>query len=372
MQSPLRVVWQGSQLVHHSLALVNREICSRLLDDVSLSCRLREAHDFKAAGQPRLERLEARFEAPLDGPVDVWVRHFWPPDFRRPDARRFVLIQPWEFGSLPADWIGPMREIVDEVWVPTSFVARCYVESGVPAAKVRVVPNGVDAAHFSPEAAPYPLATRARFRFLFVGGTIARKGIALLLEAWRQAFSPDDDVCLVIKDMGGEGVYRGATARDRIAAAAADPGVAEILHLDAMLRDEDLPGLYTACDAFVHPYLGEGFGLPIAEAMACERSVIVTGAGASLDFAGPDEVRQIPAGRVELSEARVGTLRTVARPYLAAPDLGALVAHLRAAALAPPEDAVRARAARLRVLRELSWERATGLVLARLEALSGR
>ena len=43
------------------------------------------------------------------------------------------------------------------------------------------------------------------------------------------------------------------------------------------LSEAELAGLYTACDCLVHPYRGEGFGLPIAEAMACGLPVIVTG-----------------------------------------------------------------------------------------------
>ena len=38
-----------------------------------------------------------------------------------------------------------------------------------------------------------------------------------------------------------------------------------------------MAALYAACDCLVHPYRGEGFGLPIAEAMACGLPVIVTG-----------------------------------------------------------------------------------------------
>ena len=45
-----------------------------------------------------------------------------------------------------------------------------------------------------------------------------------------------------------------------------------------------MAGLYTACDCLVHPYRGEGFGLPVAEAMACGLPVLVTRGGACDDF----------------------------------------------------------------------------------------
>ena len=53
---------------------------------------------------------------------------------------------------------------------------------------MRVVPNGVDRGVFNPAGERYPLGTDDRFTFLFVGATIYRKGIDLLLEAYTAAF----------------------------------------------------------------------------------------------------------------------------------------------------------------------------------------
>ena len=59
--------------------------------------------------------------------------------------------------------------------------------------------------------------TADRDRFLFVGGLIWRKGPDVLLEAWTAAFAGRDDVTLVIKDFGADGVYRGADRERRSA-----------------------------------------------------------------------------------------------------------------------------------------------------------
>jgi hypothetical protein len=138
------------------------------------------------------------------------VRHAWPPDWRRPQNGKLVVIQPWEFGSLPEQWLKDSAS-VDEFWVPSEYVRRVYVESGVPADKVKVVPNGVDLEKFQPQARPMKLATQKKFKFLFVGGTIFRKGPDLLLKAYLENFTAADDVCLVIKDFGGKTVYAGQT-----------------------------------------------------------------------------------------------------------------------------------------------------------------
>src|SRR5262249_47399499 len=207
--------------------------------------------------------------APLSRPCQIHVRHRWPPDFTPPPTGHFVLIQPWEFGSLPRAWAGPIAERVDEVWAYTRAVRDCYVESGVPAERVHVVPLGVDPHAFRPGAPPLALRTRKRFRFLFVGGAIWRKGFDVLLAAYARGVPAKDDGWRVVKDMGSGSFYKGQTAEADVARLRATPGAPEVEYLDGPLSEGQMAGLYAACDCLVSPYRGEGFGLPIAEAMAC-------------------------------------------------------------------------------------------------------
>ena len=88
-------------------------------------------------------------DKPLTQPVDVHVRHQWPPQFTPPPAGPWVIFQHWEFGSLPRSWIEPMSRQVDEVWVASQWVRNCFVQSGIPADQVQVIPLGVDPARFA-------------------------------------------------------------------------------------------------------------------------------------------------------------------------------------------------------------------------------
>jgi glycosyltransferase involved in cell wall biosynthesis len=49
--------------------------------------------------------------------------------------------------------------------------------------------------------------------------------------------------------------------------------------------DHDLAGIYSAMDVFVLPTTCEGFGMPISEAMSCERPVVAPGYSAYMDWA---------------------------------------------------------------------------------------
>ncbi|HEY1068662.1 MAG TPA: glycosyltransferase, partial [Pirellulales bacterium] len=113
---------------------------------------------------------------------------------------------------------------------------------------------------------------------------IQRKGFDLVLDAYLAEFTPADDVCLVVKDVGAATFYRGASFRDAILAAAADPTQPAIVYLDDEMTEEQIAGLYRACHCLTAPYRGEGFGLPILEAMACGLPPIVPRGGPTDDF----------------------------------------------------------------------------------------
>jgi|GEM_PF-1011742 len=377
---PLAVVWEGDLLAMHSLALVNREICGRLLargHDVNFAPARRPAPNSDAVDCPpllkeRLQQCGTRFQSCGEADTIGIVSHQWPPSFEAPAAGHWVIVLPWEFGSLPKAWIAPLRDLVDEIWVPSRFVRDTFIQSGIPADRVQVVPNGVEPARFHPGVPPYPLRTAKKFKFLFVGGAIQRKGIDILLESYTQAFTREDDVCLVIKDMGVGEVYKGQTAGERIAEYQARSAAPEIEYIQDNLRDPQLAGLYTACQCLVHPYRGEGFGLPIAEAMACGLPVMVTGYGAALDYCNDDNAFLIPACVVRYSDKRLSDMETVDYPFQAQPDEAALRSLLRYVVDFPEEAKRRAGAARAYVHGHLTWDRAVNLVEERLRQLKER
>ena len=63
-----------------------------------------------------------------------------------------------------------------------------------------------------------------------------------------------------------------------------NPDYPDVLILDDDLDDTKIKALYLLADVLVAPSLGEGFGLPIGEAMNLGLPVITTGWGGQLDF----------------------------------------------------------------------------------------
>src|SRR5439155_643341 len=127
---------------------------------------------------------------------------------------------------------------------------------------------------------------RARYRLggsyvLSVGNFMPHKNLEGLLRAWA-SLPPTLRAAHRLVLAGGD-----AGRRPRLETLTRALGVTASVVFPGRIDDADLPGLYSACAAFVLPSLDEGFGLPAVEAMACGAPVIVSDRGALPEVAGP-------------------------------------------------------------------------------------
>jgi len=374
----VHLLWEGTQLAHHSFALTNRSHCSNILDwdAAELTIIPYERDQFSATGDPILERLMAqdvrnkglnlreRSKRP-----HVWVRHLWPPKPKPPGKDKWVVMQPWEYSLFPTKYIELLRG-ADEIWTPSRFSRSAFVSSGLDPDAVHVVPCVIDAQRFAPQGDALPLQTSKRFKFLFVGGTIYRKGIDILLETYTGSFSIEDDVCLVIKDTGVETLYRGQTAQKLISDYQAREDAPEIVYLNADLPHAKLAGLYRACDVFVSPYRGEGFSLPTLEAMACGIPVIVTRGGSTDDFVDAEVGWLIPSGKQSIGSSVYGD-ELPGEGFLLEPDARRLAELMQRAYTTPAEVARKGEQAAHRAHGYWTWQHATLEVLQRIDTMCG-
>lgn len=285
-----RVFWEGPIFSHQSLANINRHLQLKMSQDPNFksSALYSEPHEY----EPDLPVLKT---TNFSHPPDCFISHRWPPRFNAPQEGQWVNIIPWEFGIVPREWVTPLNTQLDRLWVPSQFVADSFIRSGVKAEQIKVIPNGVDTKIYHPEGSLLELKDARSFRFLFVGGTIQRKGIDILLEAYCQTFSAKDDVTLIIKGFGQKGIYSTFSNQNSIKDIMADPNLPDVLYLSDDFSDQEMASLYRSCHCYVHPYRGEGFGMPILEAMACGLPVIVPDAGPCLDFCDPEFAWFVPS-----------------------------------------------------------------------------
>ena len=371
---PLRLHWKGDVSLLSSLAHVNREMGLGLLDAGDVSLTLGETPSpwpILPEETSRYARLLACRQSEPPADVDVTVRHHFPPNWQRPQAGKLVVMQPWEYGHLPREWMAAALYQADEVWAYSRFVRDVYVRSGVPAEKVKVVPLGVRTDVFTPEGAIYALPTDKTTRFLFVGGTIHRKGIDLLLQAYLAAFTAADDVSLVVKSMGAHTFYRDQPFDEAIRRLQADPRAPHILYMEDDMDEATLASLYRACTCVVLPYRGEGFGLPPLEGMACGLPAIVTAGGPTDDYLDDSMALRVPSRLREAPQMAVGPFDCVGNPWQLEPDGRMLIDALRWVRDHPDETRERGRTARAHVAQGWTWERAVDIARQRLQALIG-
>ncbi len=154
----------------------------------------------------------------------------------------------------------------------TQEIQRAF---GVPAHKIRMVYNGLDADFFHPR----DNGRRDLNRVLFVGNTDdSKKGIVTLLQAL--TFLPQE-ITLTIVD---EGAPKKVYAAERVRTS----GLTSRVTFTGKVSDEMLRDLYRSSGAVVIPSLYEGFGLPAAEAMACGTPVVATRVGALPEVVGEE------------------------------------------------------------------------------------
>ena len=172
----------------------------------------------------------------------------------------------------------------------------------VPAERICVVPNGVDAV-FTPDG------PRTEGDYVLVVGTLEpRKNLRRAVDAAREAG-------VELRVVGARGW-----------------GGVDVEGWVGEIPDAELAALYRGARCVVYPSLYEGFGLPVLEAMACGSPVVTSSATAMEEVAGgaavlvdPLDASAIAAGIQEAIERRVelvplGIARARAFPWSRAAD----------------------------------------------------
>ncbi|HJZ45593.1 MAG TPA: glycosyltransferase family 4 protein [Roseiflexaceae bacterium] len=142
---------------------------------------------------------------------------------------------------------------------------------GVPPSRVRLVPEGIDLAHWRELAAHLPQSSDGA-TILCVARQYPRKHVADLLRALPAVRRAVPRARAVIAGDGPE--------HARLRALASGLGLDDALVFTGALPDDKLALLYRQADIFCLPSVQEGFGIVFLEAMACGLPVVATLAAA--------------------------------------------------------------------------------------------
>ena len=310
--------WRG---VNHSFAMVNQHqllALARLkaFDIYHKDMPFFMAHWDEKRNSAGFDQESAAFIAGLTdlpaGSADVIYRICAP---IRPPAHQgameitFIVT---EFGLDPASFSNP--EVLpgafttdgNIVVTPSRWSRDRLLDYGFDEQGVRVIGHGVDTVAFNPLTVRERAFNRSNLGidpdttvFLNVGAPIWNKGGDLLVEAFARVHRRHPRTRLILKD--ARQLY-GLSAEETVREVGArhpelitDGLISAISVIPGNMTQAELRLLYGVSDWYVSPYRAEGFNLPVLEALACGRPVIVTSGGATDDFCNGDAVRRIPS-----------------------------------------------------------------------------
>ncbi|MBA4191959.1 MAG: glycosyl transferase [Planctomycetaceae bacterium] len=216
-------------------------------------------------------------ERPLD-PNGIHVAYGQADAFHRAKGEYRIGYTMLETDGVPNSWVEQANRM-DEIWVPSTFNVRTMRDSGV-VRPIHCMPLGIDPHYFHPRIK----GSRHKqvFTFLSVFEWGERKAPEILLRAFTDEFLAREDVVLLLKVVNRD---EDIEVREQIAQLnLARNGGRVLLSLNDVIPTYQLGSLYRSADCFVLPSRGEGWGMPVLEAMACGLPVIATNWSAMTDF----------------------------------------------------------------------------------------
>lgn len=151
-------------------------------------------------------------------------------------------------------------EQADLITVPSSFAKRSFIQMGIPEEKLRLVPYGVELEKFY----PVEQSSQELFDVLFVGSASFQKGIPYLLQAFGRLQHPQKRLTIV------------GTVQPELVNILNQAASEENIILTGHIPQPQLKKIMSRSHVMVLPSVQDGFGMVMAQAMACACPIIAT------------------------------------------------------------------------------------------------
>ena len=270
----------------YSLAILNRELALALdeHDDLEVSIYATEGPgDYTPDPADLAEHPEAAalYERGRTMPYpEVAIRQMYPPRVSDSTAGLTFQYFGWEESRLPSRIVDDFNAHLAGIGTMSTYVKQVLIDSGVTI-PVHVTGVGVHAPNLEATCTVDGIGDLRRTVFLHISSAFPRKGVDVLLRGYFQTFTNTDDVSLLLKTFPNPH-NDVAKLLEALRGEFSDPP--HLCWIDQDLGREEIDGLYKLATCYVHAARGEGFGLPVAEAMLAGVPVIAVAATGLADF----------------------------------------------------------------------------------------
>lgn len=275
------------------------------------------------------------------------------PNATRPFPQPTLIYTQNALGDLRKEWISALRT-ADGVIVPGEFdraVFARYVD------RVYIAQQSSDSARFR----PFPHWREEgseRFTFMFVGSYSFRKGPDLLLEAFLDEFGDDEPVELWLHCAG---VGKGGEFNHLLDTIQARRPMAHVRLNGQNMSPPWMCRIYNRVDAVITMSRGEGWCMPLTEALLCEKPVIAPSSTAMGEYLDENIAYLVPTR--ELAAADItddfgsGFRNTYGEPGITYYEPDVSVARTQMRLVYEHYDAAKSKAVlgRKRIVERISW-----------------
>jgi glycosyltransferase involved in cell wall biosynthesis len=300
---------EGWRFIPHSYSVANQFQCLEFLKRSDIQIYHKDVAYYRESWQPATglfsESQEAALKsipsAPPDNKVDAVFRITYPYDLTTSNAHRTCVFGTSEMMQVPDRMLtsnSPLNKThLDSnciIITPSNWSRAGFLRGGADPNRVVVTPLGVDTSIFKPLAYSERQKLRAElgwdgFVFLNLGAMTSNKGVQFLLKAFASIVSDYPDARLVLK--GLDSLYSSedllVQTVGELTYEEADKVMERLIYVGDTLPFSKVAQLYQAADAYVSPYLAEGFNMPVLESISCGLPVICTKGGPTDDFTTP-------------------------------------------------------------------------------------
>jgi glycosyltransferase involved in cell wall biosynthesis len=305
----LKLVVEGWRSLSHSYAIVNQWQLLALAARPEIDLRVKDlpyySLDWRA--QPGLfpepcDRIIQGIEpaAPDFTPDATW-RIAFPFNLAPAATGRTLVHATAEHRVVPRSWLAAnaglqaaLQAPSVTITTPSRWSAEGFRRLGFEAARIAVIPHGIDPGLFRPRperrAAIRQQLGLSGFVFMSAGVMSGNKGMDVLLKAFAAVAEQRDDVRLLLK--GADRLYPSRQLLQKAFGLLSPSQVSlvesRLTYGGAALSMVQMADFYQAGDCYVSPYRAEGFNMPVLEAAACGLPVICTSGGSTDDFTTDD------------------------------------------------------------------------------------